>query len=136
MLGDDIIKKKIKSVLLNQYKLQVTVRKKTIPTDLLNKKLFIEVIEDLKEIEDRTSFMVEEMGFDPQNYEDMFFSVIDNLFRMVFSKEQIALIKTYLYQLLPDKEWDGKITIQTEEDQIEVKFETPEEVWNVLKSIK
>ena len=42
----------------------------------------------------------------------------------------------YLYQLFPDKEWDGKITVQIGKEEKEVNFKTVEEVWNVIKKFE
>ena len=77
----------------------------------MNKKLFIGVIKQLRQIEDRRDFMAEEIGMDMTTYEDQFFRVIEDLMKMHFNKEQLALIQMYLYQLVPGKEWDGTITV-------------------------
>ena len=98
-------------------------------------KLFIEVLNGLRKIEERRDFMETEIGLDMTVYEDQFFDVIENLFRMSFTKEQYTLINTYLYQLIPDREWDGKITISVDKQQQEVEFKKPEDVWNVINKI-
>jgi len=79
--------------------------------------------------------METEIGLDMTVYEDQFFDVIENLFRMSFSKEQYTLINTYLYQLMPDMDWNGKITINVDKKQKEVDFKKPEDVWNVINKI-
>lgn len=101
----------------------------------MEKKLFIEIINGLKKIEDRRDFMAEEIGMDMTAYEDQFFHVIENLIKLHFTKEQQALIQMYLYQLTPDKEWDGTITIEKNKVEEVVAFKTPEEVWNVIKKV-
>lgn len=100
----------------------------------MDKKLFIEVIKQLKKIEERRDFMAEEIGMDMTAYEDQFFNVIENLMKMHFNKQQLALIQTYLYQLVPDKEWDGKITLEKGKKERVYNFKTPEEVWNVIQT--
>ena len=67
-------------------------------------------------------------------YEDQFFGVIENLMKMHFNKEQLALIQMYLYQLVPDKDWNGTITIEKGKEEVEVPFKQPEDVWNVVNS--
>lgn len=99
----------------------------------MDKKLFIQVIKQLRQIEERRDFMAEEIGMDMTAYEDQFFNVIENLMKMHFKKEQLALIQMYLYQLVPDKEWDGTITIEKNKKEETVPFKTPEEVWMVIK---
>lgn len=100
----------------------------------MDKKLFIEVLKQLKQIEERRDFMQEEIGMDMTVYEDQFFSVIENLMKMHFKKEQLGLIQMYLYQLAPDKEWDGTITIEKNKKEQTVNFKTPEDVWSVIKN--
>lgn len=103
----------------------------------MEKKLFIEIIDTLLKIDDRRDFMQEEIGVDMTTYEDQFFLVIENLMKLHFSKEQMALIQLYVYQLKPDKEWDGTITIEDVDTDTEkvVNFKTPTDLWNVVNSI-
>lgn len=99
----------------------------------MNKKLFVEVIDALRKIDDRRDFMVTEMGIDVTAYEDQFFQVIENLMKMHFNKEQLALIQMYLYQLVPDKDWDGTITVEMNKKEEVVDFKTADDVWTLLK---
>ena len=101
----------------------------------MNKAAFIRVLKNLKKIEDRRDFMQSEIGMDVTAYEDLFFNVIEDMFKLMFSKEQLALIQMYLYQLQPDKEWDGTIMLEKNKKEFKVNFKTPEDVWNVLKEI-
>ena len=102
----------------------------------MNKKIFIEVLGQLKEIEDRKDFLAEEIGMDMTQYEDQFFAVIENLFKLAFNKSQLALIQMYLYKLVPDKNWDGTITIEENKQERDVPFKSPDEVWNVIKKFE
>jgi hypothetical protein len=104
--------------------------------EVIEKKLFIENIILLREIEDRRDFMEEEIGVDMSIYEEKFLQIIENLFKIHFSKEQFALIQYYLYQVPNIDNWDGMIDLSDGKDMITVKFETPEEVWNVITSLK
>ena len=99
----------------------------------MNKKVFIKVIDELKKIEDRKDFLAEEIGIDMTAYEDQFFSVIENLFKLIFNKSQLGLIQMYLYQLVPDKEWDGTITIEVNKSEKSVPFKSANDVWDVIK---
>ena len=102
----------------------------------MEKKLFIESIILLREIEDRRDFMEEEIGMDMSMYEEKFLQIIENLFRVHFTKEQFALIQYYLYKVPTIENWDGMIDLSDGKDMITVKFETPEQVWNVITSLK
>ena len=127
-------RKKVREVLFSIHPLSYRIVSKPPDQETMDKKLFIEVLRQMREIDDRTDFLGSEIGMDMTAYEEQFFAVIDNLMKMHFSKEQLALIQLYLYQLVPDKEWDGTISI-TPEGQKEtiVPFKEPEEVWNVIK---
>jgi hypothetical protein len=104
--------------------------------DVIEKKLFIESIILLREIEDRRDFMEEEIGMDMSLYEEKFLQIIENLFKVHFTKEQFSLIQYYLYQVPTIQDWDGLIDISDGKDMITVKFETPDEVWTVINSLK
>jgi len=125
-------KKRIRQVLYSIHPLSYRIKVKSPDKETMDKKLFIEVIKQLRQIEDRRDFMQEEIGMDMTAYEDQFFTVIENLMKMHFKKEQLALIQMYLYQLAPDKEWDGTITIEKNKKEQVVNFKTPEDVWSVI----
>jgi len=128
-----LVKSKIRKVL--KSKLDIEFRIKAIGPDqqTINKKLFVEIIDQLRKIEDRRDFLAEEIGLDMTAYEDQFFGVIENLFRLAFNKSQLDLIQMYLYQLIPDKEWDGMITIEHNKEEKTVPFKSADDVWKVLK---
>lgn len=125
-------RKKVRQILHSIHPLSYRIKEKSPNTEHMDKKIFIEVMTQLKVIEDRRDFMEEEIGMDMTQYEDQFFAVIENLFKLAFSKEQLALIQLYLYNLVPDKEWDGTITVETEGREEQVMFKEPEDVWNVI----
>jgi hypothetical protein len=128
--------KKLRQVLYSIYPLSYRIKQLTPTKEIMEKKLFIEIIDSLKSIEDRRDFMQEEIGMDMTAYEDQFFHVIENLMKLHFKKEQLALIQMYLYQLVPDKDWDGTITIQQDKTERTVNFRTSNDVWEVISSLK
>jgi len=125
--------KKIREVLFSIHPLSYRIRKRELDKQSMNKKLFVGVLKQLRQIEDRRDFMAEEIGMDMTTYEDQFFRVIEDLMKMHFNKEQLALIQMYLYQLVPDKEWDGTITVEKNKKEETVPFKEPNDVWNVIK---
>ena len=129
-------KKKIRQTLFSIHPISYRIKVKQPDKETMDKKLFIDVIKQLRQIEERRDFMESEIGMDMTTYEDQFFNVIENLMKMHFKKEQLALIQMYLYQLVPDKEWDGTITIEKNKKEQIVNFKTPEEVWSVIKKFK
>lgn len=131
-----VLKKELKKTLSNYLKGSLTIKEKDMARDIVEKKLFIESIVLLKEIEDRRDFMEEEIGMDMSIYEEKFLQIIENLFKVHFSKEQFALIQYYLYKVPSIEDWDGKLDIMNGKESITVDFQTPDQVWDVITSIK
>ena len=129
-------KKKRRQTLHSVYKLKYRIKLRTPSRELMEKKIFIDVLKQLKQIEERKDFMAEEIGMDMTAYEDQFFAVIENLLRLHYNKEQLALIQMYLYQLIPDKGWDGTITIEKNKKEQIVPFKKPEDVWKVIETFQ
>lgn len=130
-----VLKKELRKVLNNYLKGSISIKEKDMARDVMEKKLFIESIVLLREIEDRRDFMEEEIGMDMSIYEEKFLQIIENLFKVHFSKEQFALIQYYLYKVPTIEDWDGMIDITDGKEMITVKFETPDEVWTVISSL-
>ncbi len=126
-------KKVLRQTLFSIHPLSYRIKVKTPDKDTMDKKLFTAVLKQIRTIEERRDFMHEEIGMDMTAYEDQFFAVIENLMKMHFNKEQLALIQMYLYQLVPDKEWDGTITVEKNKKEETVPFKDPNDVWNVIK---
>lgn len=129
-------KRELRKTLNNYLKVSVNIKERDIARDIMDKKLFIESIILLREIEDRRDFMEEEIGMDMSMYEEKFLQIIENLFKLHFNKEQFALIQYYLYKVPTIENWDGMIDISNGKEMITVKFETPDQVWTVINSLK
>ena len=127
------VKSTVRKILKSNIDLEFKIKPISPDQETMNKKVFIEVIEQLKRIEERRDFLIEEIGLDMTAYEDQFFGVIENLFKLVFNKSQLGLLQMYLYNLLPDKEWDGMITIEHNKEEKTVPFKSATEVWEVIK---
>jgi hypothetical protein len=130
-----ILKKELRKALNSYLRGSVTIKEKDMARDVMEKKLFVESITLLREIEDRRDFMESELGLDMSQYEEKFLQVIENLFKVHFNKEQFALIQYYIYQVPTIVDWDGKLDLSDGKEMITVDFETPEQVWNVITSI-
>ena len=128
-------KKDLRKTLNSFLKASISIKEKDMAREVIEKKLFIENIILLREIEDRRDFMEEEIGVDMSIYEEKFLQIIENLFKIHFSKEQFALIQYYLYQVPNIDNWDGMIDLSDGKDMITVKFETPDQVWDVISSL-
>jgi len=129
------LKDNLRKILKDNLNVSYTIKIKKPDLASMNKKIFINIIKELRKIEDRKDFLAEEIGIDMTVYEDQFFYVIENLFKLAFNKSQLGLIHMYLYQLAPDKEWDGTITIEEGKSEQKVPFKSPVDVWNVIKKL-
>ena len=104
--------------------------------NIMEKELFIEAITLLQEIEDRRDFMEEEMGMDMTSYEEKFIQVIENLFNINYSPEQVAIIQYYIYEYPLEDVKEGKVELKVNSKKSKVvDFKTPEDVWNVIQSL-
>lgn len=127
-------KEYIRDVLTDDLPLAFRVKTLSKPIEEVNKKTFIEVLKLLQEINDRTEFMAQELGMDVVGYDDKFFQAIEGLMKIAFNKKQVLLIEMYLNDIPMMKEdWDGTITVQIKEEEIQIAFESPLDVWNAIQ---
>lgn len=122
---------------LKKFNLLLEVRKKSFSEvkadisgpveDTPQKKLFIDTINILEEIEEKSGEIFE-AGIDLSVYETLFFQVIENLLYTIYNDKQVNLIHSYIYgEPLTDKipqpvDKSGKV----------LDPETPEELWNAI----
>ena len=130
-------KNKVRKVLKNVLDLRFNIKPLTPSQEQIDKKLFIDILKTMKEIQDRSYFLESEIGIATVGYEDKFYRVIESLFRLHFNKEQLSLIQLYLYELSPDKTWDGMLDLDLKEKGTQtVKFKEPIDVWEVITFFK
>ena len=100
----------------------------------MKKSLFLNIIKKLKEIEERRDFMQEEIGLDMTSYEDKFFIVIEDLFKLSFNKPQISLIQAYIYEATRPEDWNGTVTLEVSKNNTKTyDLKTPEQLWSVIQ---
>jgi len=131
-------KKDIQKVLKSTLNLRFNIKALSPSPEQIEKSLFVDSIKTMIEIQDRTEFMITELGIDAIVYEDKYFRVIENLFKIHFNQQQLSLIQMYLYELNPDKSWDGTIELdlQKGEEPKIVKFKEPTDVWEIINLLK
>ncbi len=129
-------KKEIKKILKNTLNLRFNIKALRPDPEQIQRSLFIDVLKNMNEIQDRSQFLQQEIGIDTIGFEDRYFRVIENLFKLHFNQEQLSLIQLYLYELSPDKSWDGTIELQVKEETKVVNFKSPQEVWEVINLFK
>ena len=130
-------KEDIRDVLTDDLELAFRIRTTSKPIEEVNKKIFVQVIKLLVEVNDRTEFMTTELGIDAIGYDDKFFQAIEGLMKIAFNKKQVLLIEMYLNEIpIMDKDWDGTITVLIEEEEVRVAFKTPLDLWNTIQKFK
>jgi len=129
-------KKEIKKILKNTLNLRFNIKALRPDPEQIQKSLFIDIINNMNEIQDRSQFLQQEMGIDTIGFEDRYFRVIENLFKLHFNQEQLSLIQLYLYELSPDKKWDGTIELEIKEETKVVNFRKPQDVWEIVNLFK
>ena len=130
-------KEYIRDVLTDDLELAFRIRTTSKPIEEVNKKIFVQVIKLLAEVNDRTEFMTTELGIDAIGYDDKFFQAIEGLMKIAFNKKQVLLIEMYLNEIpIMDKDWDGTITVLIEEEEVRVAFKTPLDLWNTIQKFK
>lgn len=104
----------------------------------MNKKIFTEVIDRLKEAADTSEDLLN-MGVDLSLYEEPLLRAIESLLQLSFNKSQISLINIYLFE---GSEYDQdeesyKVTITLPSGKkSEYNFDTVEDVWKVVQALK
>lgn len=129
------MKELIRARLKNFVQCKYRIKQRELAKEIMDKKLFIESIQLLREIDDRTEFLGSEIGMDMTQFENKFFMVIENLMRIHFTKEQFALIQYYIYQLPQESEFEGTIEITKNNKSFEVEFTTPENLWDAIQKV-
>lgn len=127
-------KNRVRRTFNTYYDLRVRIITKEIDQSVMNKSLFINIIKNLKEIEDRRDFMQDEIGMDMTSYEDKFFVVIEDLFKYSFNKPSIGIIQAFLYETTRPEEWDGTVTLEVGKKGTKTyDLKTPEHLWNIVQ---
>ena len=127
------IEELVKGKLLKKIGVSFSVSSKQITGSAMDRKLFIQSIELLIEIDERQQFMLEELGVDLITFEDKHFRVIENLFSMLYSPEQLRFIEKFIYDR-PKKKVKRTVNLLIDgEEEIKMPFNTPEDLWEVVQ---
>lgn len=126
---------------LKKFNLLTSIKKKSLDEvtadlseevgDTPQKKLFIDTINILEEIEERSGELFE-AGIDLSLYETLFFQVIENLFYTIYNEKQVNVIHSYIYgEPLSDRipqpvDREGKI----------LEPDTPEQLWLAVQILR
>ena len=123
------IKKSIEDIIGSD----TSLRRKKKTEDDIQKEKFIKIIQTLDEIEVRSMIMGGDLGLDFTKYDDKFYSVIDGLLGLLYSKEACELIFFYLYERINE---DGSANELIDENGDLVSLVSPTDLWYLVKLIQ
>ena len=106
--------------------------KEKLPSITSHKKeLFCNMLRNLQFVNSRTMGMKHDYKIDMMNYDDPFYTAIENLIKLRYTQEQQNVINGWLYdKFLPT----GETLILTHKETEEViPSETPEDIWDLIQ---
>ena len=129
-MANDQLKKDLKDIL----KIKGSVTRQRPVKGLLKKETFIRFIDNYKYANDRTLILKMEHAIDFVNFEEPFVQAIEALLELHFNKGQKQLIEWWLYEKWSQS--DGVLQLNNTETNEEIPTDTPEELWDLIQSLK
>lgn len=106
------------------------------PSIEMNKEMLKEIASKLREINDKSEFLMTEMGIDLLGFESKFLEVIGNLLMVVFNPAQLEVFEYYVYSTSVNKKWSGKVSILIDDEEKSYDISTLDNLWEVLEQLK
>jgi hypothetical protein len=106
--------------------------KDKLPSKLsVKKELFCDMLKDLQFVNDRTMGLKHDYKMNMMDYDDPFYTAIENLLIIHYTQEQQNIINWWLYdKFLPT----GETLILTDKDTEEIiPSDTPEDIWDLIQ---
>ena len=122
---------KIKSYIDEVLGAKSSLKEKLPTKSSLKKDLFCDMLKDLQFANDRTLGMKHDYKINMMDYDDPFYTAIENLIKLHFSQEQQNIINWWLYdKFLPT----GEMLVLTNKDTEEIiPSDTPEDIWDLVQ---
>jgi|TARA_B100000287_G_scaffold423115_1_gene465972 hypothetical protein len=125
------LKKDLKKIL----KIRGNVTKSRPVKGQIKKEHFCKFIENYKFANDRALMLKTDFQVDFVHFEEPFVQAIESLLKLHFNKNQSQLIEWWLYEKF--NQLDGTVLqLNNTETEEEIPSETPEELWNLLQTLK
>ena len=99
------------------------------------KEAFTKFIENYKYANDRTLLMKMEHAIDMVNFEEPFVQSIEALLELHFNKNQVQIIHWWLYEKWNTGD-ETVLQLNNTETGEELPSDTPEELWDLIQSLK
>lgn len=127
------IGKVIKESMSKNFNVGVKVRTTLKPYEEVEKRLFVETIAILQKSVDRSLGLILNFGVDLSTFEQNYYRVVGNLFKLRFSKYQIYLIESFLA-----KEETEALTVSVTREGVKetLHIETSEDLYFVLLELE
>tara|TARA_Y100000592_G_scaffold81699_1_gene129651 strand:- start:334 stop:750 length:417 start_codon:yes stop_codon:yes gene_type:complete len=122
---------KIKSYIDDILGAKSSLKEKLPTKKSKEKELFCEILQNLQFVNSRTLGMKHDYKINMMDYDDPFYTAIENLFKLNYTQEQRNLVNWWLYdKFLPT----GEVLVLTHKDTEEViPSETPEDIWDLIQ---
>ena len=126
--------RKIKSYIDDILGTKSSLRQKLPSKKLRERDLFCEILQNLHFVNGRTMGMKHDYKVNMMDYDDPFYTAIENLFKLNYTEEHQNLINWWLYdKFLPT----GEVLIFTHKETDEViPSDTPEDIWDLIQEQK
>jgi len=130
-MANDQLKKDLKDIL----KIKGTVTRQRPVKGLIKKEAFIKFVENYKYANDRTLLLKIEHAIDFVNFEEPFIQSIEALLEVAFNKNQNQILHWWLYEKWNTGD-ESVLQLNNTETGDEIPSDTPEELWDLIQSLK
>ena len=123
--------RKIKSYIDDILGTKSSLKDKLPSKKSYERELFCDVLRELQFVNNRTLGLKHDFKINMMDYDDPFYSSIENLLKLHYTQEQQNIINWWLYdKFLPT----GETLILTHKDTEEIiPSDTPEDIWNLIQ---
>ena len=130
-MADEQLKKDLKNFL----KIKGNVTRSRPVKGQIKKEHFCRFIENYKFANDRALILKTDYQVDFVHFEEPFVQAIESLLKLHFNKNQTQLIEWWLYEKFNQQ--DGTVLqLNNTETEEEIPSDTPEELWDLLQTLK
>tara|TARA_R110000744_G_scaffold108714_1_gene205763 strand:+ start:68 stop:460 length:393 start_codon:yes stop_codon:yes gene_type:complete len=130
-MADEQLKKDLKNIL----KIKGNVTRSRPVKRQIKKEYFCNFIENYRFANDRALMLKTDFQVDFVHFEEPFVQAIEALLKLHFNKNQIQLVEWWLYEKWNQS--DGSVLqLNNSETEEEILSDTPEELWNLLQTLK
>ena len=130
-MANDQLKKDLKDIL----KIKGAITKQRPVKGLIKKEKFCRFLENYKFANDRATMLKQDFNVDFVHFEEPFVQAIEALIKLHFNKHQSQLIEWWLYEKWSN--FDGTVLqLNNKESEAQIPSDTPEELWDLLQTLK